>query len=365
MPNYPTRGQFGGSPYNNPQMGPQGMSKNLNQGGGYQGGPLDQWKEQYLANRGNQGWGGFGGGGGAPGQGGGWGNTQSPMYDWQQGFAPGQASWQGAAPGHQGQGFSYNPQTGESGWVTDPTGLAFSGGGRGTNVSWIDPETGMRTVNPYAMQEMMGAMGGGGTQGGPSAYQYQGYSPSSYSGQDVTPGAGYGGYDYGSTGSSVDPSAVIAAQEAGLQERMEGDMARAGGRAGQSGFAMSTPYMGELGEAARKASQDRTALTMKYQYGAAEAEAQRNQQQQMQAAQLGFGGWQTGYQGDLQSQMFNQGQGLNQWMAQNQMGMQGNQQMNQFNQQQSMFEQQQYANQQNQQNVLNQQLMASLMGGLF
>jgi hypothetical protein len=235
----------------------------------------------------------------------------------------------------------YNPDTGEQGWVNDPTGLAISG--EGGRLSWIDPETGMRTINPSEMQKMMGQFGGGGGQGG--GYQYQGGG-----GGNVTPGEGYQGFDYESIGSGIDPSAVIAAQEYKLQEAMEGDMARAGGRAGASGFAMSTPYANQLGEAARSASADRNALTMQYQYDASQAQAQRDSAQQQQAAQLDFGGWQTGYGGDLQSQMFNQQQGFQENQARNQYGF-----ANWQNQQ----------NQQNQQNNMNQQLMAQLMGGLF
>jgi hypothetical protein len=234
----------------------------------------------------------------------------------------------------------YNPDTGEQGWVNDPSGLAISG--QGGMASWIDPVTGMRTINPGEIQKMFGMEGGGGQGGG---YQYQGGG-----GGNVTPGEGYQGFDYESIGSGIDPSAVIAAQEYKLQEAMEGDMARAGGRAGASGFAMSTPYANQLGEAARSASADRNALTMQYQYDASQAQAQRDSAQQQQAAQLDFGGWQTGYGGDLQSQMFNQQQGFQENQARNQYGF-----ANWQNQQ----------NQQNQQNNMNQQLMAQLMGGLF
>ncbi|MHC4363065.1 MAG: hypothetical protein ACYSTZ_09570, partial [Planctomycetota bacterium] len=127
-------------------------------------------------------------------------------------------------------------------------------------------------------------------------------------------------------------------------------MARAGGRAGQSGFAMSTPYANELGEAARKASQDRNALTLQYQYDAAQAQAQRDLAQQQQAAQLDFGGWQTGYGGDLQAQMFNAGQGMDYWKNINAMGFADNQGMNQWNQQQGQQ---------------GQQFLAGLLGGLL
>lgn len=296
MPTYSSGGQFGGSPYNNPNMQ-------------------------------------------------GWNNTSSQGYQWQQGFAPDQASWVGSTPGHQGQNFSYNPQTGEQGWVNTPgvgIGQQRRAGGGGM-LSWTDPTTGNQMIDPGLL---MGQFGGSGSGSG----GYQSYNPSGYSGGQVTPGEGYQAFDYSTIGSGINPGEVIGAQEYKLQEAMEGDMAKAGARAGASGFGMSTPYMDSLGAAARKASQDRNALTMQYQYDAAQQQAQRDLQQQMQAANLDFGGWQTGYQGDLQAQMFNQGQGFDEWMAKNNWGFQDNQGQNQWNMQQ-----------QNQQ----QQLLASLLGGLF
>ena len=135
---------------------------------------------------------------------------------------------------------------------------------------------------------------------------------------------------------------------------MQADFAKAGQRAGDSGFNMSTAYSGQLGEAARKASQDRNAIAMGYQYDASSAAADREQQQQMQAAQQDFGGWQTGYQGGMQADMFNESNNMNRWQLENQFGFQDNQGMNQYNQQQDQY------NQQNQQ-----QMLMSLMGGGF
>ena len=89
---------------------------------------------------------------------------------------------------------------------------------------------------------------------------------------------------------------------------------------------------------------------MQYQYDAAQALAARDLAQQQQAAQLDFGGWQTGYQGGLQADMFNAGQGMDYWSQMNQMGMAGNMQQNQMNQQNQMQQQ---------------QWLAQLMGGLL
>ncbi|KKN79009.1 hypothetical protein LCGC14_0344850 [marine sediment metagenome] len=324
------------------------MPTNPNSGGGFSwgggtqyggGSPTpDWWQSQDYA-------------GGTPGMGGGpmgptgnWYDQNSPMNQYYQGFAPSSAAMQGGTPGHLGQDQYYNPMTGESGW-NDRAGTGFGRqrNAQGGMLSWTDPTTGNQMIDPGLLMGQFGGQGGGG--GG-----YQNYNMTDYQGGQVTPGEGYQQFDYSAIGSGIDPSAVIAAQEYGLQERMEADMARAGGRAGQSGFAMSTPYMGELGEAARKASQDRSALTMQYQYDAAQSQAQRDLAQQQQAAQLDFGGWQTGYQGDMQSQMFNQGQGFDQWALENQFGMQNNQGQNYWNQQQN----------QNQQ-----QMLMGLLGGMF
>lgn len=284
----------------------------------------------------------------------GWMNQSSPMYDWMSQFGPSGSAWQGGGtPGRLGQDFSWNPMTGEQGWVDRPgLGIGQRRQGGGGMISWTDPTTGNQMIDPSLMMNMFGGGGGG--------YQSQGYTPydvTDYAGQQVTPGAGYEQFDYSTIGSGIDPSAVIGAQEYKLQETMEADMARAGGRAGASGFSMSTPYANELGEAARRASQDRNALTLQYQYDAAQAQAQRDLAQQQQAAQLDFGGWQTGYQGGMQADMFNAGQGMQQWMLENQLGMQGNQGLNQYNQQQDYWNQQQQMQQQ--------QMLMGLLGGMF
>ena len=95
-------------------------------------------------------------------------------------------------------------------------------------------------------------------------------------------------------------------------------------------------------------------MTMQYQYDAAQAQAQRDLAQQQQAAHLDFGGWQTGYQGDLQSQMFNSGQGMDYWSQFNQMGMMDNQGQNAWNMQQNQ-----------QQQMYQQQMLAQLLGGVL
>jgi hypothetical protein len=185
---------------------------------------------------------------------------------------------------------------------------------------------------------------------GKNEFEPNQYEMTEYSGPQITAPGAYGGFNYDTIGSGIDPGSVIAAQEYKLQEAMEGDMARAGGRLGQSGFAMSTPYAAELGSAARKASQDRNAITMQYQYDAAQQQAQRDLAQQLQAAQIDFGGWQTQGGWDMQGQMANQQQAIQQWLLQNQMGMQNTQMQNQYGMDQ---------------NSMQQQMLAQILGGLF
>ena len=303
-------GQFGNSAYNNPQMSQFGSS----------------W--------------------GAP-QGSGWFNPADADNQWRQNMQPNQSAWSGPAPGHHGQQYSYNPQTGQGSWENAMGGFRFGGPnpyGHGA-VSFTDPNTGMKQINPSALRAMIDSLGGmfqGAGIGGAT-----GYTPTDFEGQSInTPGA-YGGFDYDSVGSGIDPSEVIAAQEYKLQEAMEGDMARAGGRIGQSGFAMSTPYANQLGEAARKASQDRNAITLQYQYDAAQQQAARDAAQQLQAAQFDFGGWQQGGNWGMQGQMFDQGQNFQKWLAENQFGMQNAQMQNQYG------------------GNLQQQLLMSIFGGMF
>jgi hypothetical protein len=369
MPYIPSGTQFGGSGYNNPQMsvnnlygGGQGQSQPSSGGFNPQGyNPYSSGSPQPNTT-GNaaqdaynyQRWLQAGGGQSAnPALPGNWYNQNSPMSQWQQGFAPPQAAWQGDAPGHQGQEYSYNPLTGEGGWVNASGGTSINGYNPygGDALTWTDPKTGMKSINTSALSGLMGGLGFGGSS--------KDWEPQTYSLTDmpetgkVTPGAGWGGFDYDTIGSGIDPGAVIAAQEYKLQEAMEGDMAQAGARAGKSGFAMSTPYMDSLGAAARKASQDRNAITMQYQYDAAQQQAARDTQQQLDAANKAFGGWQTGYMGDLDAQKFNAGNAMQQWLMQNEMGMKNVDLQNQA----SMY------NQGNEQALMNQIL--GMIGGLF
>jgi hypothetical protein len=325
MPDYRSfggnSGQFGNTPYNNPQMGqkPPNVSDYA-------------WFGSQSNRNQNNPW--------ASPQGTGWYNPNAADTQWQLSMMPNESAWQGPAVGHMGQDYSYNPMTGEGGWTRNYQGLKF-GGGFGPGEIWnIDPKTGAKQINPSMISMLMERFGVGG------ANQSQGFTPSEFGGQQVTAPGGYGGFNYDAIGSGIDPSEVIAAQEYKLQEAMEGDMARAGGRAGQSGFAMSTPYMNELGDAARKASQDRNALTLQYQYDAAQQQAARDLAQQLQAGQHDFGSWQTQGGWDMSGQLANQNQAFQQWLAENNWGMQ--------NQQMGMQDQN-----------MQQQMLMSILGGLF
>jgi hypothetical protein len=322
-------GQFGGSPYNNPQMSQFGGSQVS--GGGY----------------------GYGGYNVPAPQGTGCSNPNAADTQWRMSMVPSAAQWRGPAPGHHGQSASYNPDTGQVSWENTSGGTGITGGSSpyGRDVtSWIDPETGIQMSNPYvgartamSIARQLGLDVNGG-------FQPQQYEMTAYSGPQVSAPGGYEGFDYDAIGSGIDPSAVIAAQEYKLQEAMEGDMARAGGRMGQSGFAMSTPYANELGQAARKAAQDRNAITMQYQYDAAQQQAARDLAQQLQAGQHDFGGWQTQGGWDMQGQLANQNQAIQQWMLQNQMGMSNTDMQNQYGMQNQNMQQ---------------QMLASILGGLF
>ena len=112
----PNPGQFDNNPYQNPQMG------------------------QY--------------GGQPPG----WVNPNSPMQQWGNSFMPPEAMWQGPAPGHQGQDYSYKPVTGQGGWENSYGGLQIGGSnpyGSGA-VSWMDPNTGLRAIDPQGLMSAFG-----------------------------------------------------------------------------------------------------------------------------------------------------------------------------------------------------------------
>lgn len=287
MPQFSSGGQFGGSQYNNPQMGfnPQAA---------------------------------------------GWFNPQNQMDQWQSQWQPEYTQWNSYMdPSQQGMQNWYNPFTGQTQSNVMP-GLAIgTAKGYGTlsdnMLKSIDPVTGSTIINPKVLQNMLGGFGFGGNGAG-----FQGYDITDAPQTNVSAPGAWGGYNWDAQ-EMIDPSEVIAAQEYKLQEALDADMAKAGARLGQSGMAMSTPYAGAVADSARKAAQDRNAITLQYQYDAAKDAAARQQAQQMADAQMAFGGWQTQGGWDMQSQLANAQNALARWQLQNQLGMQNTQMQNQWN----------------------------------
>ena len=71
----------------------------------------------------------------------------------------------------------------------------------------------------------------------------------------------------------ADPRAAINATLPGLREAAASGFATAGGRLGQSGFAMSTPYAAQVAGVARKQANDLASTTQQMQYDAAKTRA--------------------------------------------------------------------------------------------
>ena len=71
----------------------------------------------------------------------------------------------------------------------------------------------------------------------------------------------------------ADPRAAINATLPGLREAASKGFATAGGRLGQSGFSMSTPYAADVAGVARKQANDLAATTQQMQYDAAKTRA--------------------------------------------------------------------------------------------
>ena len=265
----------------------------------------------------------------------------------------------------------YNPITGErhKGGVDPQQGMAYGGGAGGNN--WEDFFGGLKSLFrgaaggtnlPNYQQFSVTPWGGGGTQ------------PEPWSQVNVNAPGGY-------TPGSIDPRTTatqdaINAQLPWIQEQQDIGFADAAQRAGQSGFAMSTPYMEALGGVARQASNDTQAMAQQFLFQAEESARQRELQAAMQEEANRFGAWQQQGNWDLNSQLANAGNSLNAWqtqggwgqqgqdrdlqawMMQNQLGMQNAQGQNDWNL--ASWQSQQQQNMMNQQNQ--QQLMMQLLG---
>ena len=264
----------------------------------------------------------------------GWNNQNSQMYDWQQNWSPDQASWQGSAPGRAGQSYSYNPQTGQSGWVNAAGGLQMGGSNPygGNALSWTDPFTGMKAIDPGAIKRMLEMMGGGG--GG-----YNSFTPSEYGGGDITAPAGYGGGNWDVAENVVNVHDVVEAYRPTMEANIGQGFAEARNRLGQSGFAMSTPYATALGDVERLARAQMNQRGLEFEYDAGKFDASNQMAAMMGQNAENFNAWQTGGGWDMDAQGQNAQNAFNQWMAQNQWASEDNQGQNQYNQNQESQQQ--------------------------
>ncbi len=201
------------------------------------------------------------------------------------------------------------------------SGIPVVGGG-GQQYQWaMDPQTGQLRPVEYNSQwnanswQTSGQMPGGGPQysdwggltdqpnfnmpgayGGDPGQTWQNVDP--YQTGTYQPGSqwGQGQYAMGSDvlqqgfqgyapDSSLDPQRVIDASVAPLTYQRDVGFADAAARAGQSGFAMSTPYMEQLGQVEQRSLQDLDKITQEYLYNAAQFKA--NQDLQAQQGALG------------------------------------------------------------------------------
>lgn len=264
-------------------------------------------------------------GGGPPG----WGNQNSMMYDWQNSFAPPESAWVGAAPGQAGRDYSYNPQTGQGGWMNTAGGLQVGGSnpyGSGA-ISWTDPYTGMKAINPDALMKLFGGMGGGG---------YKGYDMTDFQGGQMTAPGAYGGGDWSSP-YDLSTEEVIESYRPMMQNEIDQGFAQAGNRLGASGFAMSTPYAQTLGQVSDLATAKMNNQALQYGYDASKFDRDQALARQMAQNAEGFNAWQQGGNWDMQAQSGNMNNAMQQWMMENQIGLQNNQGQNQYGQSQQQM----------------------------
>ncbi len=298
MPMYGSGGMFGGG-INNPQFG--GDMNQASQWGawnrGQQGYDLDQMANMYNQyNPGGQPFDPFGTMGGAGQQMG----QMSQMFD------------------------QYNP----GGAQFDPFGTFGMAGDQGRGAFDQFNLSGPGGQNIFSFNAPQGGSGQYSAQFDPSALGMGGgfgFNPWDSGGAQFTPweGDGYqgpGAWDIG--GSSAAPYSdysmqAIDANIPYLQEQMDQRMADAGARAGQSGFAMSTPYTDSLGGAGRQMQEDLTRISMDYRTQAARDQAMMEQQAQQSYYDrlYGMGGQMAGmqHQGSL-ADLANQ---FGAWQSQN------------------------------------------------
>jgi hypothetical protein len=277
-------------------------------------------------------------------------NTQSPMTAWQMAQAPTEAMWVGQTPDHMGQSYSYNPLTGQGDWVNAAGGLQVGGTnpyGQGA-ISWIDPITGMQSIDPGALMDAFGFNAGGGSATPYDPYQMTGFSPG-----QITPPDPYGGGDW-SRPEELSAREVIESYRPTMEAEIGEGFAEAGNRLGQSGFGMSTSYAKALGDVERLARAQMNQRTLEYGYDATKFDRSQELARQMAENQEKYGGWQThgGWQMGAQGQ--NVANEMQKWMLENQLGFQGHHAGQMFNLESQMMDKQ-----------MQQQMLASLLGGMF
>lgn len=274
----------------------------------------------YIGRNNNQGtYGGNNAGGAYQNPGGGykvpdyWSDTSSGEFDWKNRMRPDEANWSNGAPGHLGQTLSYNPQTGESSYVNSTQGVVLKDnnwgtGGTGT-LTYKDPKTGLTVINQPMLQKFLGALGvGAGGSASAATSEMPDFNP-----YEIDTPADYEGYTFEQ--SPVDPSDVIAKSQYAIDENMDKDFALAGKQAGKSGWAMSTGYTNNLGDAARRASQDTGKLIAGYQYDAAKHASDQFQEQQLLKAAQDAAAWAKSGDWKMGSQMYTGDQTLQQFLA--------------------------------------------------
>lgn len=264
-----------------------------------------------------------------------------PNYGHNQGYNP-LAFFAGLTGGTGGNvnstvsGYGYSGDPGISNRnVLDPSN--FGG------VSTADSANNMTQITPQMMSDMMtglfGQPGGGGaptfngfTPQSAGAFtgsgSYQGYTAAPYSGSSVSAPGAWGGSSISAPGGwsprdiDVQTTATqnaINAQLPWIAEQRDLGFAEAGSRAGQSGFAMSTPYMESLGGVARKAASDTQAMAEQFLFQAEESARQRELQAEMQQLELEKQAWQQQGNWDMAAQVQNAQNSLQAWQSQSQM----------------------------------------------
>jgi len=242
-------------------------------------------------------------------------NTNSGEAAYISGFKPAAAGMVGGTKGHLGQTLSYNPFTGEQEWVNSTFGTVIGSGNSGPGgpgtLTYKDPKTGMTTINQSVLTDFLSKLGVGGGGGGITAAQSSG---GTFTPKELDPIDPFEQFQFQQQ--AVDPSDVIAKSQYAIDENMDKDFAMAGKQFGKTGWGMSTGYTNNLGNAARRASQDTGKLIAGYQYDAAKHASDQFQEQQMQQAEAAKRAWELEQTLNQQAGMFTGSQSFQDYLAQ-------------------------------------------------